>query len=234
MRDTFSMRVKPDREARVTRSLLGWGVVAGPFYVVVAVAQGLLRPGFQLAHDDVSLLSNGGFGWVQIVNFLLTGAMVIACAAGIRRAVGGGGLGTWGSLLLGLFGLGLIGAGIFVADPIGGFPPGTPPPAKPFTLTLHGTLHLVSAGAGFLAFAAACFVIGQWFARQRRPRWAWFSRLTAVLFLLGFAGLASGSTSSVAVLGFWVVLLLAWGWLAGTAAQLYRRVGEVGEAGDAA
>src|SRR5437016_11844943 len=50
--------------ARVTRSLLGYGILAGPFYVVVALAQGLLRPGFDLARDDVSLLSNGDWGWI--------------------------------------------------------------------------------------------------------------------------------------------------------------------------
>lgn len=218
-------RAACDPGARVTRSLLGWGVVAGPFYVAVVLGQALLRGGFDLAHDDASLLSNGGLGWIQIVNFLATGAMVIACAAGVRRAFGGGRTGTWGALLLALFGLGLIGAGIFVADPMGGFPPGTPP-GRPVSVTLHGTLHIVSAGIGFLGFAAACLVIGQGFAGERRPAWAWFSRLTGALFLAGFAGLASGSSAAAFVLGFWAVLLLAWAWLAALALTLYRRLGQ--------
>ncbi len=71
--------------ARVTRSLLGYGVIAGTVYVVTVLAQALLRPGFDLAHDDASLLSNGDFGWVQVANFVVTGLMVVACAAGIRR-----------------------------------------------------------------------------------------------------------------------------------------------------
>lgn len=37
-----------DRAAAVTRSLLGYGVVAGPFYVVVGLIQGLTRRGFDL------------------------------------------------------------------------------------------------------------------------------------------------------------------------------------------
>jgi len=216
-----------DPAARVTRSLLGWGAVAGPFYVTVVLGQALLRPGFDLAHDDASLLSNGGLGWIQIANFLLTGAMVIACAVGVRRALGGGAkAGTWGPLLLGLFGLGMIGAGVFVADPMSGFPPGTPA-GRPESISLHGTLHIVSAGIGFLGLAGACFVIGQRFAGERRPAWAWFSRLTGVLFLLGFAGLASGSASAIVVLAFWAVMLLAWGWLAAVAVNLYRRAGEI-------
>jgi hypothetical membrane protein len=215
-----------DPAIRVTRSLLGWGAVAGPFYVAVVLGQALLRPGFKLAHDDASLLGNGSLGWIQIANFLLMGAMVIAYAVGVRRALGGGKASTWGSLLLALFGLGLIGAGIFVADPMSGFPPGTPA-GRPQSVSLHGILHIVSAGVGFLGFAAACLVIGQRFARERRPAWAWFSRLTGVLFLVGFAGLASGSDSAAVVLGFWAVLLLAWGWLATLAVNLYRRLGKV-------
>src|SRR5579864_741463 len=114
-----------DPGTRVTRSLLGYGVLAGPVYVIAALAQALLRPGFNLAHDDVSLLSNGSLGWIQIANFVVTGLMVIACATGMRRALAGGRSALWAPLLIGLYGLGLIAAGIFVADPMYGFPPGT-------------------------------------------------------------------------------------------------------------
>ena len=38
-----------DTGAAVTRSLLGWGVVAGPFYVVVGLVLALTRPGFDLS-----------------------------------------------------------------------------------------------------------------------------------------------------------------------------------------
>jgi hypothetical protein len=43
-------------DARVTRSLLGYGVLAGPFYVAVVLGQAFLRPGFDLLRDDASLL----------------------------------------------------------------------------------------------------------------------------------------------------------------------------------
>jgi len=208
---------------RMTRSLLGYGAAAGPFYVLVVLGQALVRPGFNLIHDDASLLSNGSLGWIQVANFLLTGLMVLACAAGVRRALAGGRAGTWGPILLGLYGLGLIGAGIFVADPMGGFPPGTPA-GRPTSTSLHAILHIVSAAIGFFGFAAACLVIAQRFARERRRTRAWGSRLTAILFLAGFAGIASGSDSAVVVLGFWVALLIAWGWLAALAITLYREV----------
>jgi Protein of unknown function (DUF998) len=208
---------------QMTRSLLGYGVVAGPFYVASVLAQALLRPGFDLSRDDASLLSNGGLGWIQVATFVLTGLMVAACAVGMRRALSGGRAADGGTLLLAVFGAGLIGAGIFVADPMNGFPPGTAA-GRPESVTLHGILHVVSAGIGFLGFAVACFVIGQRFAAEGRKRWSWFSRLTGVLFLAGFGGLASGSETPTVVIGFWIVLVLAFTWLAMVAIHFYRRV----------
>jgi hypothetical protein len=207
----------------VTRSLLGYGVIAGPLYVASVLGQALLRPGFDLARDDASLLSNGSLGWIQIVTFVLTGMMVLACALGLRRAIGSGRAATWGALLLAVFGAGLIGAGLFVADPMNGFPPGTSA-GRPESVSLHGILHIASAGIGFLGLAGSCFVIGQHFAAAAGRRWVWFSRLTGLLFLAGFAGLASGSDSPTVVIGFWIVLVLAWTWLGAVAIHFYRGV----------
>jgi|SRR5579859_1738405 len=210
-----------DPGTRVTRSLLGYGVLAGPVYVIAALAQALFRPGFDLTHDDVSLLSNGSLGWVQIVNFLVTGLMVIACAIGVRRALGGGRGASWGPILLALYGVGLIGAGIFVADPMYGFPPGTAA-GRPVVISTHGILHIVAAGVGFLGLIAACFVFARRFAGERRSGWAWFSGVTGVGFLAAFAGLASGPDSPALILAFWAALILAWTWIAAVSVRLYR------------
>jgi hypothetical protein len=202
----------PDK--RVTRSLLGYGLVAGPFYVSLALLQGAFRPGFDLSRHDVSLLSNGDWGWVQIANFCLTGAMVIACAIGVRRALRGQPSGTWGPRLLALYGLGLIAAGVFVADPMNGFPAGAPT-GRPAAMTLHGTLHILAAAIGFFALIGACWVIARSYAK-------WFSRATGVVFLLAFMGVASGSSSPLVVVAFWGALVLAWAWLGSLALHLYR------------
>jgi len=204
---------------RVTRSLLGYGVIAGPLYVALVLAQAFIRPGFDLARDDASLLSKGSLGWIQVANFLIAGAMVIACAAGIRRAMGGG----WGWRLLAVYGIGLIGAGIFAADPMNGFPAGAPA-GRPETISVHGMLHIVSAALGFLCFVAACFVLARRFAAQHRSGWARFSVVTGVVFLAAFAGVASGSSSPVVIAAFWAALLIAWAWLGALAVHLYRRV----------
>ena len=203
---------------RTTRSLLGYGVVAGPLYVGVALIQALIRPGFDLLHDDVSLLANGTLGWVQIANFMVTGACVLAFAVGMARATGG-----WAPRLLAGYGLGLIGAGLFVADPMNGFPAGTPA-GPPETVSTHGILHIVFAGLGFVCLVAACIVIARRFAVERRRVWAAFSVVAGVAFLIAFGAIASGSSSTPVVLGFWSALILMWIWMAAVAVQTYRRV----------
>ncbi len=208
---------------RITKSLLGYGVLAGPFYVLVVLGQALTRPSFDLTHDDASLLSNGGPGWVQITNFVITGLMVIAFAIGVHRALRTGIAATWGPRLLGLFGLGLIGAGLFVADPMNGFPAGTPA-GHPTVLSLHGTLHIACAGIGFLGLVAACFVVARRLASDGRAQLAMFSRATGVIFLAGFFVVASGSSSIAVVGAFWLALLVAWGWIGMLAVDLYRQV----------
>jgi hypothetical protein len=81
----------PPAPVRVTKSLLGYGVVAGPFYVAVSLAEALTRSGFSLARDDWSLLANGALGWVHVLVLVLTALMVGAAAGGVvrqRRAEG--------------------------------------------------------------------------------------------------------------------------------------------------
>ena len=214
---TTVTRTDCDRETAVTRSLLGYGVIAGPFYLVVGLAQALTRDGFDLARHDLSLLANGPWGWVQITNLVLTGLMTVAAAVGVRRALRGGRGGTWGPGLIGLYGAGLVAGGAFVADPMGGFPPGA---AAGPAVSWHGMLHMVSGAVGFLALVAACFVLA---GRLGGGRWAWYSRATGIVFLAGFAGVASGSTSSVAVLGLWIGVIAGWTWLAALSVRLYRR-----------
>jgi hypothetical protein len=71
-----------------TSQLLRCGMLAGPFYLVVGVMQGLLREGFSFARHPLSVLANGSLGWIQTANFVLTGLMVLAAAVGFRRALG--------------------------------------------------------------------------------------------------------------------------------------------------
>ncbi|MFC6083428.1 DUF998 domain-containing protein [Sphaerisporangium aureirubrum] len=205
-----------DRPTSVTRALLAYGALAGPFYVVTALAQALTRDGFDLTRHQWSLLSNGGPGWIQIANFTLTGLMTIAFAAGLRRATLRAA--AW---LIGVYGVSLLGAGAFRADPALGFPAGAPDTVA--QVSWHGMLHFVCGGVGFACLIAACLVVGHRFAREGRAGWAAFSRATGVLFLAGFAAVASGAGATWTNLAFTASVVLAWAWMSALAIHLYRR-----------
>ena len=193
--------------ARTARVLLLGGIAAGPLYVATALLQAALRPGFDLRRHPWSLLSNGELGWIQVANFLVTGTLVIAGAAGLARVVTTGRGRRWAPLMLGLYGLGLIGAGLFKADPGMGFPPGAP---EQTAITGPGALHFVAGGFGFAGFIAACFIIAARFSSLGRRGWAGFSVLTGALFLAGFAGVASGSRAAVPYFALAVILGFSW------------------------
>ena len=194
------------------RTLLLWGALAGPLYVILGFGQAFARQGFDLRRHALSLLSNGDLGWIQIATFLTSGALSIALAVGIRRTLRGRPAGTWGAWLVGVWGACLIAAGIFVADPALGFPPGTPD-GPPAAWSWHSTLHFVSAAIGFLALIAACFVFVRAFARHGERRWAAFSALTGAAFLASFAALASGGGNEALSLAFAAAVVLVWAWL---------------------
>jgi len=206
------------REGRVTRSLLGYGPLAGAVYVGSVFLQGLTRRGFSIARDDASLLANGPLGWIQVVTFVMAGAMTIAAAAGVHRALPG----RWPARLLGLYGAALVAAGVFRADPAGGFGPGAPA-GRAARISWHGDGHLIAAGIGFIAVIAACFVIARSLSRAGHRGLAIYSRITGVAFLAAFAGVTTGSGSPAIVLPFYAAVTAIFTWLAVLCVHLYRR-----------
>lgn len=205
-----------DRAAAVTRSLLGWGVVAGPFYVVVGLVLALTRRGFDLTEHALSLLTLGDLGWIQRTNLVLTGLMVLAAAYGIVRAIRSG-RGLAIAVLTGVFGLCLVLSAVFPPDPVDGFPPGASASAS-----TSGILHLLAGGLGFVALAAAALAYGAWCRAEQlagRPAWA---VLLAAVILLGFIGGAALATSAAGVALLWVAVLAGWTWLALASARIYR------------
>jgi hypothetical protein len=212
------------RAQRVTRSLLGYGVLAGVVFEASVLIQGLTRRGFRLAHHDASLLSNGPLGWIQIATFAVAGVMTIACAVGMRRALAGSALaGPWGPRLIVVYGAALVAAGLLRADPADGFGPGTPA-GKAAQISWHAAGHLISAGAGFTALIVACFVVARYLGREGHRGLAVYSRVSGLAFLAAFAGVTTGSSSSAVVLPFYAGVLIAWTWLAVTSVHLYRHV----------
>ncbi len=206
-----------DPATAVTRSLLGYGVIAGPIYVLVSLAQALTRDGFDLTRHAWSLLANGSLGWIQIGNLVVAGAMTIAFAVGLRRALPAR---RWAPRLVGAYGASMIAAGVFRADPALGFPVGTPADAQ--DVSWHGLAHLAFAAIGFLCLVVACVLLARGFAADSQRGWAGFTLATGVVFLGAFVGIASGGGSVATVLGFVAAVILMSVWMSALAVHLYR------------
>ncbi|MET9022672.1 DUF998 domain-containing protein [Actinopolymorpha sp. NPDC004070] len=208
--------------SNVTRSMLGYLALAGPFYVVVSLAQALVRPGFDLSRHEWSLLAVGHHGWIQCANLVLTGLMTIVGGIGAWRALPPTTRGRrWVGALLTAYGTALVGAGVFRADAADGFPLGTPAgrPAQP---SPHGLLHLLCGSIGFACLIATCFLVARIYARRSDRRAAAVSVLVGVLFTSAFAGIASGAGNSAVNIVFTLAVIISYAWLTAVAVDLYR------------
>ena len=204
------------RGAAVTRSLLGCGVLAGPFYLAVGLIQALLRDDFDLARHPLSLLANGPGGWIQTANFVLTGLMVLAAAVGFGRVLGPKSRTvTWS---LGGFGVALIVAAMFPADPVDGFPPGTPE-GFPTSISSTGLVHFVAGALGFISLAISCFFAARAMSRRHVTSLARLSLLSGLAVVLGFFG---GIVLPIGVVGIWLAVIVGWAWLAVMSLRLNR------------
>ena len=192
---TTPRRVLPDDS--VSRSAVPWtvagGVVAGPLFLLAGLAQGFARDGFDFLRNAISQLALGEAGWIQTASFVLTGALLIAAATGLRRSLRGGPGGTWGPGLVGVFGVSFWAAAAFPADAGAGFPAGAP---EATVMSGHGAVHMFGGMVGYLALCAALVVLARPLASRGLRGWAVASRVVPVLVLVGFMG------SAVSVLAF--------------------------------
>lgn len=213
-----------DRSAAAVRTLLGCGVVVGPFYLAVGLIQAFVREGFDLARHPLSVLANGPGGWVQTANFVVSGALVIAAAVGIARALRPRSRAA--SWFLGCFGASMLAAAVFPADPIDGFPVGTPE-GMPTTISTTGMLHFMAGGIGFLALAVSGFVMAVALSRRGEPGLARLSFFSGLAVVVGFVGPMVVPIPASATAGIWFAVVVGWAWLALVSLRLHRSVAGV-------
>jgi hypothetical protein len=199
----------------ITRTLLSCGVVAGPLFLVTAFGQAFSRAGFDLRRHPFSMLSLGDLGWLQITNFVVSGLLFTACAVGVRRVLRGRRGGTWGPVLIALFGLAQVGGGVFVSDPALGFPAGTGD-GVPESLSWQSTVHGLAFAVGMIALISAFAVFARAFAAVGQPGWSRYSLATGIAFIvLGGLGAGLGDWRLVAI-----AIALGWSWAALVAHRL--------------
>lgn len=206
------------------RALLICGAIAPLLFIVVFVVAGAVRPGFSPVRHAVSALSLGESGWIQVANFIVTGALILAFAFGLRPALRRYGAGIWPPLLIGLVGAGLIASGVFPMDPFAGYPPGTPAVSDG---TTEGALHDAFGGLLFQGLAVAMLVVAYRFARSGHRRWAAYSVANAVVFVTGIMlfGMAyEQNPTLMPIFGLLqrLTIITGWTWLAALAVHLLR------------
>src|SRR6266567_6949207 len=115
------------------RQLAIWVGLIGPvLFVSVFLLEGALRPGYNPLSAYVSALSLGPRGWIQIANFIVSGALLLVFTRAVAGEFPSGKASRGGIILLAIIAVGYLASGPFVMDP-----PGTPLSAA----SLHGTLH---------------------------------------------------------------------------------------------
>ncbi|NOT04919.1 MAG: DUF998 domain-containing protein [Anaerolineales bacterium] len=204
--------------AQVTKLVLTGGIIAGPIYIIVGLAQILTREGFDMTRHPLSMLSLGDLGWIQITNFLVTGFLVLLAAISLRRLAGAEKRLRRGAFFLGLYAVCVLSGGIFSTDPSLGFPPGTPD-IYPETFSWHGLIHFIAGQVAFISIIVASFVYGKYFAVNQERKWATFSRLTGSIYLVGIiapipaAAMMSTSGMAWASIFLYAAVALGWVWL---------------------
>jgi hypothetical membrane protein len=198
------------------------GAIAGPLYAVVSLLQALTRAGFDLTRNQLSQLSTGDLGWIQMANFMICGLLFILGAIGMSRAITSGPGRTWGPRLLGVFGACLIIAGLFKPDPGFGFPPGTAA-GPPTVFTGSAGAHLAAASVAFLCLIAFCVVFSRRFARNGRPAMAGASVVVGLLLFLATAANGAAPGQPMTTIAFTVVALVGFVWASVTAVSLLGR-----------
>jgi uncharacterized protein DUF998 len=214
-----------DAEAAGSRNPWWWAGIAGPIlFVAVFLVEGALRAGYDPVRMQVSYLSLGDRGPIQVASFLGCGALLGLFSAGLRRqlaVVGGPGC-RIGPIAIGAVALGLIVAGIFSTMPAFGYPPGTPD-AFPTDIPPNGYLHVAGALLFFGGMIAAPLVLARRFRSGGLGGWSWASIAVAVVVLVAFGASSadpSGRPFVPAAAGLLqrIAIVAGLGWIAAVAA----------------
>lgn len=198
--------------------LLYAGIVGPLLFIVVFLIEGATRPGYSAWRNFVSQLATGPGGWVQVMNFLVCGVLVLAFAVGLREAIKGTRGSIGGPVLIAGFGTALLVAGLFSTDPALGYPAGAAE-----VHTVHGLIHGVAGLFAFTLLPAACFVMAWHFAAEPGARrWTVYSLVVGALILALF--MAGNVTSTMDQQGAWtnaptgfvqrIAIIAGWTWIA--------------------
>ena len=181
-----------------TRTLAAAGTIGPVLFTVAVVVQQFYRRGeYDPTAQLVSDLTAGPYGWVQQVNFVVFGLLMIAFAVGLQLGVRPTRVAVVGPALLGFNGVGLVLAGGFplredaagqVHNPIG--------------------VHTVNGVIFFLSIGIVLAVVS--LRLRADPRWrglATYTLVTGIALLAGFLVVVALARPAGAPLHDWLGLV---------------------------
>jgi Protein of unknown function (DUF998) len=222
------MEAAPETDTRRLRAGLWAGVIGPVSFVAFFLIEGQVRPGYDAMRLQVSYLSLGEGGWVQVLSFLASGGLLIAFAVALRRVLGGGAGSTFGPSGVGIAGTGLVIAGLFSTAPAFGYPPGTPD-GFPTELPSTAYLHVLGAFCAFGGMILAPLAMARRFRREHDGRWVIYSVLSALVvwvFLAASSADPSGQPFFPETVGLYqrISIIAGLGWIAALAGRYLQRM----------
>lgn len=141
-------------------------MIGAVLFVAVFSVAGLLDAGYSPTGMFVSELSLGPLGWVQILNFMLTGTLFLVFGRGLAAHFSTGTASRAGPLLVQGMGACLIASGPFTTDPASMFG----------QASMHGIVHGIFGALFFTLAPVSCFVFFRRFRSD--PHWRPFAGWT--------------------------------------------------------
>ena len=146
-----------------------WSGIIGPaLFVTVFTLEGWIRPRYNPLAQYVSALSLGERGWIQIINFVIFGALLFGFTRAVAIAFPDGKASRWGIILLTIISIGYFFSGPFVMDPTGS--------------TFHGKLHGILGAIVFVLMPITIFVF--WRRFHSDSNWQFLQGRTLVLGII--------------------------------------------------
>jgi hypothetical membrane protein len=171
------------------------GILAPVLFATLVVLQGWLQPDYSHVKLPISALAAWPAGWIQVLNFWITGTLLVMFAVALHAGVRRTSRGAAGFMLLVLGGIGLLVAGTFSWKMVDGVPTETPQ-------------HVVGAIMGFVFNSLGLAV----FSRRMRadPRWrdlSAYTLATGLIMLALFVALGAFAIGDQTPLHPWAGLL---------------------------
>ncbi len=154
----MSVRITPSvstgrGKAKSAQHWLLWiGIIAPILFAAVFTIDGALTPGYSAYNEAISYLDLGTYGWIQRVNFIVFGVLLMAFTISYLKHIRPILEGLWLYIVTSLFilsDLGWIMAGLFV-----------PNPYLASQNSGHALLHQIASIVVFLPFAIALLIQG--------------------------------------------------------------------------